>query len=70
MKREHAPFVCDAVVGRVKVVHELDDGQGLVSVLAEIKAREVDRAIFSRELVQRDVRQFVCRLAPGGRREE
>ena len=70
MERKHAPFVCDAVVGRVKVVDELDDGQGLVPVLAEIEARKVDRTIFARELVQRDVRQFVGGLASGRGRDK
>lgn len=70
MEREHAPFVCDAVVGRVKVVDELHDGQGLVPVLAEIEARKVDRAIFKRELVQRDIRQLVRGLASGRGRHE
>jgi len=70
MKRKHAPFVCDAVVGRVEVVDELHDGQGLVPFLAEIEARKVDRAIFARELVQRDIRQLVGGLASGRRRDE
>jgi hypothetical protein len=70
MERKHAPFVCDAVVGCVEVVDKLYDGQGLVPVLAEIEARKVDRSTFARELIQRDIRQFVRRLATRGRRDE
>ena len=70
MQRKHAPFVCDAIVGCVEVVDELDDGQRLVPGRAEIEARKVDGSVFARELVQRDIRQLVCRLATGRRRDE
>lgn len=60
MERKHAPLVCDAVVGCVEVVDELDDGQGLVPGLAEIEARKVDDAICARKFIKCDIRQLVC----------